>query len=243
MAHSAWTSRQYSELIIAPGNRQHLCPRPDGMANGQRGLNEHRAAAFSLDRRSTRRRDGLRGHTYRKGGGDDARLFEAMTAATYLAADPRSGSLTILAALGPRMMALSGELADGAHPSKGPRTHRRGAPNSRGPARACKEVWVLLESVQKKAAVGRGRRSGPVHAARTITSIIGGRLGFGDEDCALAGGGFLATPMCLRGPKRASPQGIQELGTPAPTCLHSVDQPGRLARPREDLAMLSRERA
>src|SRR5437588_12090823 len=80
-----------------------------------------------------------------------------MQLAPYLAPEPPEKPLTILAALGPRMMALSGELADGAHPYNVPPEHTAEARRIMGPGKLlCPEVWVLLESDPAKArALGR----------------------------------------------------------------------------------------
>src|SRR5260370_28514438 len=78
--------------------------------------------------------------------------LEAMAAAPYLAPDPPERPLTIVAALGPRMMALSGELADGAHPYNVTPEHTHEARGILGPGKLlCPEVWVLLEADAAKA--------------------------------------------------------------------------------------------
>src|SRR5260370_1802883 len=78
--------------------------------------------------------------------------LEAMAAAPYLAPDPPERPLTIVAALRPRMMALSGELADGAHPYNVPPEHTAEARGILGAGKLlCPEVWGLLEMDRAKA--------------------------------------------------------------------------------------------
>ncbi len=114
LAHSAWLLANTSELIIAPGIANIYARDPMAMANGQRGLNEQSGGRFLLGIGVSHAPTvtGLRGHTYGKPVATMRAYLEAMHAAPYLAPDPPERPLTILAALGPRMMALSGELAD-----------------------------------------------------------------------------------------------------------------------------------
>src|SRR5260370_16316792 len=70
-----------------------------------------------------------------------------MRAGPYGAPEPPGPPLTILAALGPRMLALSGSDADGAHPYNVPPEHTAEARRILGPGKLlCPEVWVLLET-------------------------------------------------------------------------------------------------
>src|SRR5207237_64355 len=125
LAHSAWLLANTSELIIAPGIANIYARDPMAMANGQRGLNEQSDGRFLLGIGVSHAPmvTGLRGHTYGKPVATMRAYLEAMAAAPYLAPDPPERPLTIVAALGPRMMALSGELADGAHPYNAPPEH------------------------------------------------------------------------------------------------------------------------
>src|SRR5258707_5181966 len=78
--------------------------------------------------------------------------LDGRRAAPYGAPEPREPPLTILAALGPRMMALSGELADGAHPYNVTPEHTAEARRILGPGKLlCPEIWVLLETDAAKA--------------------------------------------------------------------------------------------
>jgi probable F420-dependent oxidoreductase len=95
--------------------------------------------------------------------------------------------LTIVAALGPRMMALSGELADGAHPYNVPPEHTAEARGILGAGKLlCPEVWVLLESDAAKA---RSAARQALASYMRLDNYVNNwrRLGFGDDD--LGGGG------------------------------------------------------
>jgi probable F420-dependent oxidoreductase len=109
-----------------------------------------------------------------------------MQLAPYLAPDPPEKPLTILAALGPRMMALSGELADGAHPYNVPPEHTAEARRILGSGKLlCPEVWVLLETDPAKARSAARQALAPYMQLDNYANNWR-RLGFGDD---LAGGG------------------------------------------------------
>src|SRR5436853_2282030 len=124
------------------------------MANGQRGLNGQSGGRFLLGIGVSHAPTvtGLRGHTYGKPVTTMRSYLREMQLAPYLAPEPPEKPLTIVAALGPRMMALAGELADGAHPYNVPPEHTAEARRILGPGKLlCPEVWVLLESDAEQA--------------------------------------------------------------------------------------------
>jgi probable F420-dependent oxidoreductase len=88
------------------------------MANGQRGLAEQSGGRFLLGVGVSHRPavEGLRGHSYGRPVATMRAYLKAMREIPYPAPPPPEPPLTIVAALGPRMMALSAAMADGAHP-------------------------------------------------------------------------------------------------------------------------------
>src|SRR3981189_334144 len=164
LVHSSWLLANTERLIIAAGIANIYARDPMAMANGQRGLNEQSGGRFLLGIGVSHAPtvSGVRGHTYGKPVATMRAYLEAMYAAPYLAPDPPERPLTILAALGPRMMALSGELADGAHPYNVPPEHSAEARRILGPGKLlCPEVWVLLESDAEKARSAPRPEPGP----------------------------------------------------------------------------------
>jgi probable F420-dependent oxidoreductase len=110
-----------------------------------------------------------------------------MQAAPYGAPAPTEPPLTILAALGPRMLALSASHADGAHPYNVTPEHTHEARGILGPGKLlCPEIWVLLENDPAKArTLGRQALANYLRLDNYVNNWR--RLGFGDAD--FAGGG------------------------------------------------------
>jgi probable F420-dependent oxidoreductase len=189
LAHASWLLASTQRLIIATGIANIYARDAMAMANGQRGLSEQSDGRFLLGVGVSHRPmvQGMRGHTYGKPVETMRAYLEAMRDAPYQAPMPRDKPLTVVAALGPRMMALSAELADGAHPYNTTPRHTAQARAILGPGKLlCPEVWVLLEkdpSTARRAA--REALSRYLQLENYVNSWR--REGFGDED--LAGGG------------------------------------------------------
>lgn len=188
LVHSSWLLANTQKLIVATGIANIYARDPVAMANGQRGLNEQSDGRFLLGVGVSHRPmvQGVRGHTYGRPVATMRAYLEAMRDAPYQAPMPRETPVTIVAALGPRMMALSSELADGAHPYNTTPQHTAQARSILGPRKLlCPEVWVLLESdptMARRAA--REALSRYLQLENYVNSWR--REGFGDD---LAGGG------------------------------------------------------
>jgi probable F420-dependent oxidoreductase len=188
LVHSSWLLANTKTLIVAPGIANIYARDPMAMANGQRALAEQSGGRFLLGIGVSHPPMviGLRGHEYGKPVATMRSYLQGMQLAPYLAPDPPEKPLTILAALGPRMLALSAELADGAHPYNVPPEHTAEARRIMGSGKLlCPEVWVLLESDPAKA------RSAARQALSHYMQLDNyannwRRLGFGED---LAGGG------------------------------------------------------
>jgi len=189
LVHSSWLLGNTTKLVIATGIANIYARDPMAMANAQRGLAEQSDGRFLLGVGVSHRPmvEDLRGHTY---GGPVATMrayLEAMRQAPYQAPQPREKPLTIVAALGPRMMALSRDLADGAHPYNTTAEHTAQARSILGPGKLlCPEVWVLLETDRERA---RSAAREALSRYLQLENYVNGwrRQGFRDDD--LAGGG------------------------------------------------------
>jgi len=189
LVHSSWLLANTKSLIVAPGIANIYARDPMAMANGQRALAEQSGGRFLLGIGVSHAPTvvGLRGHTYGKPVTTMRAYLQGMQAAPYLAPDPPERPLTIVAALGPRMMALSGELADGAHPYNVPPEHTAEARSILGSGKLlCPEVWVLLET---DATAARSAARQALAPYMRLDNYVNNwrRIGFGDDE--LAGGG------------------------------------------------------
>jgi probable F420-dependent oxidoreductase len=149
LVHSAWLLANTKSLIVAPGIANIYARDAMAMANGQRALAEQSGGRFLLGLGVSHvpMVTGLRGHEYGKPVATMRNYLQEMALAPYLAPDPPEKPLTILAALGPRMLALSAELADGAHPYNVTPEHTAEARRILGSGKLlCPEVWVLFET-------------------------------------------------------------------------------------------------
>src|SRR5215813_9173735 len=189
LVHSSWLLANTQRLVVATGIANIYARDAMAMANGQRGLNEQSDGRFLLGVGVSHRPmvQGVRGHTYGKPVATMRAYLEAMRDAPYQAPMPRDKPLTVVAALGPRMMALSAELADGAHPYNTTPQHTAQARAILGPGKLlCPEVWVLLEKDPSTARrVAREALSRYLQLENYVNSWR--REGFGEDD--LAGGG------------------------------------------------------
>lgn len=212
LAHSAWLLANTEKLIVATGIANIYARDPMAMANGQKGLSEQSDGRFLLGIGVSHRPmvEGLRGHSYGRPVATMRAYLEAMHAAPYQAPEPRETPPTILAALGPRMMALSSELADGAHPYNTTPEHTAGARRILGSGKLlCPEVWVLLETDPAKARnAGRQALSRYLQLDNYVRAWR--QQGFSDEDLAGGGSDRLIDAMVAWGDEAAIRRRIQQ---------------------------------
>src|SRR5262249_20026341 len=107
-----------SKLVVASGIASSYAREAMAMPNAPRrrhaqSTSRLRVAMGSSDRPMV---SDVRGHTYGPPVVTMRAYLEAMHAAPYQAPPPSEPCRTLLAALGPKMLALAAELTDGAHP-------------------------------------------------------------------------------------------------------------------------------
>jgi probable F420-dependent oxidoreductase len=131
--------------------------------------------------------DGFRGHVYQKPLSTMRAYLEAMDASVFRAAPPPAEPVRVLAALQPKMLALSAEKASGAHPYFVPLEHTVDARRilGEGPL-LCTEQAVVLETDPTRA---RQLARGHTHTYTTVPNYQNSlrHYGFGDDDFAHAG--------------------------------------------------------
>jgi probable F420-dependent oxidoreductase len=205
LVHSSWLLANTQKLVIATGIANIYARDPMAMAQGQRALAEQSDGRFLLGIGVSHRPavEGLRGHAYGKPVATMRRYLEGMRAATYQAPEPAEKPLTILAALGPRMMALSAELADGAHPYNTTPEHSAEARRILGASKLlCPEVWVLLENdVAKARAAARQALSRYLQLENYVNGWR--RQGFSEDDLAAGGSDRFLDAIVAWGDERA----------------------------------------
>lgn len=124
----------------------------------------------------------LRGHRYEKPVATMRAYLEAMDRAPYNSVPPAGKPARVLAALGPKMMELSGQLADGAHPYNVNPEHTAQARKILGPdPYLCPEQAVVLETDPTKArAIGRAFLGFYLTLPNYANNFL--RLGFDEND-------------------------------------------------------------
>ena len=189
LVHAAFLLSGTSRLIVASGIANIYARDPMAMASAQRGLNEQSDGRFLLGIGVSHRPivATMRGHAYGAPVATMRAYLEAMRTAPYQAPLPAEPPRTVVAALGPRMLALSAELADGAHPYNVAPEHTQKAREAVGPVKlVCPEQMVLLDTDPSRA-----RRAARAALAPylQLDNYVNNwrRSGFSDAD--LAGGG------------------------------------------------------
>jgi probable F420-dependent oxidoreductase len=156
------------------------------MLGAQYGLNEQWGGRFLLGMGVSHPFivEGMRGHTYEKPLAAMRAYLGAMAAMAYPGPPPAEKPLTVIAALGPKMLELARTLADGAHPFATTPGHTAMAREVLGPGKLLLvEQKVMLESDPDTArVVGRGLVSGLAGIPNYRKSLL--RMGFTDEDFA-----------------------------------------------------------
>jgi len=152
MAHSAILLSATEAAIIAPGIANIHARDPMAMANGARALGEAFPGRFVLGIGVSHAPSvKIRGGEYAKPLAQITAYIDAMDSAQYAAPPPAEPVPVVLAALGPRMLELAAERADGAHSYFVPVEHTPFARRHLGPEPALiPEVTAVLTADRSK---------------------------------------------------------------------------------------------
>jgi probable F420-dependent oxidoreductase len=147
--------------------------------------------------------EGLRGHEYGPPLPAMRTYLDAMDAAPYTAFRPTTPVRRVLAALGPKMLALAAEKTDGAHSYLVPPEHTEQARKELGAGPLlCAEQAVLLESDPARARqIGRAHTAIYVRLPNYQNNLR--RLGFTDPDFADGGSDRLVDAIVAWGDEQA----------------------------------------
>jgi probable F420-dependent oxidoreductase len=152
----------------------------------------------------------LRGHRYDKPVATMRAYLEGMDKAPYQAVPPPSKPPRVLAALGPKMLQLSAERADGAHPYNTTPKHTAQARELLGPGPyLCPEQAVVLETNPAKArAIARKFLAIYLTLPNYTNNFL--RLGFQEADFANGGSDRLIDAVIAWGDLKAVLSRIHE---------------------------------
>ncbi len=143
--------------------------------------------------------EGMRGQTYGPPLATMRAYLDAMDLVPYLAVPPESAPLRVLAALGPKMLALAAERASGAHPYFVPVEHTaiaRGILGA-GPILAPEQMVVLETDPAAARAVARRAMSIYLGLPNYTNNLL--RLGFTESDLADGGSDRLVDAIVVWG--------------------------------------------
>lgn len=173
-------------MAVATGIAQTYARHPLTMNAGARTLCEAFPGRFLLGLGVSHAPmvEGVRGLDYSRPLSDMDAYLDAMDAAPFTGQGPDERPPRVLAALGPRMLALSAEKADGAHPYFAPPEHTAMAREIIGPdAFLAPEQMVLLETDADRArTIARANMSRYLALPNYTNNLE--RVGFTQDDIA-----------------------------------------------------------
>lgn len=173
-----------SRLIVASGIAQIYARHPVTAAAAQKTLFEAHDGRFLLGLGVAHASsvEGIRKLDYRTPYSDMVAYLEAMAEAPYAAVQPATKPPTVLAALGPRMLKLSAEAADGAHPYFTPPEHTRMARDilGDGPLLAPEQMVVIDSDRDRARSVARTNMARYLTLPNYANNLL--RCGFTQSD-------------------------------------------------------------
>lgn len=209
--HAAYLFTQTERLIIATGIANIYHRHPGMMKQSQMTLAEQSEGRFLLGVGVSHAPlvSGARGLEYGKPVATMRAYLEGMEASPYAAVSPAEPPKTVLAALGPKMLALAAEKADGAHPYWTTPEHTAQAREILGPEKLlCVEQKICLERDPSKARE-TARAALAMYAGLPNYANNWKRMGFSDDDIANGGSNKLIDGLVAWGSEKDVAERIQ----------------------------------
>jgi probable F420-dependent oxidoreductase len=209
---AAWLLANTTRLVIASGIANIYARDPVSSASAQKGLNEQSGNRFLLGLGVSHLPfvQDVRQHEYGKPVATMRAYLQGIAKAPYRSVAPSQQPRTVLAALGPKMLELSAELADGAHPYNVPPEHTRQAREILGAGKLlCVEQGAILETNPAKART-RAREFLTLYMGLPNYVNNWKRLGFADEDFVGGGSDRLVDAVIAWGDESAIRKRIEE---------------------------------
>ena len=173
-----------SRLNVASGIAQIYARHPVTTAAAQKTLYEASAGRFLLGLGVAHASsvEGIRKLDYRTPYSDMVAYLKAMAEAPFTAVEPATKPPTVLAALGPRMLKLSAEAADGAHPYFSPPEHTAMAREilGSGPLLAPEQMAVIDSDLDRAREVARANMARYLRLPNYTNNLL--RCGFTQDD-------------------------------------------------------------
>ncbi len=173
-----------SRLIVASGIAQIYARHPVTTAAAQKTLAEAHDGRFLLGLGVAHAAsvEGVRKLEYRTPYSDMVAYLEAMAEAPYGAPEPAEKPMTVLAALGPKMLKLSAEAADGAHPYFTPPSHTATAREilGEGPLLAPEQMVVIDTDLDRARDTARATMARYLRLPNYTNNLL--RCGFTQDD-------------------------------------------------------------
>jgi probable F420-dependent oxidoreductase len=211
MAHAALLLTHSDRLVIGTGIANIWARDAIAMENGAKTMAEAFPGRFVLGIGISHVPNvAARGHTYRTPMEITRTYLEDMNSARWDGPAPEQPAIRLLAALGPKMIALSGELTDGAHPFLVTPEHTRLARQVLG----LEPLLAPEQSVLISNDPYRARRAGREHLAHYLDrssyrrSFL--RQGFTEEDVSNGGSDRLVDAIVAHGDADAVASRVRE---------------------------------
>jgi probable F420-dependent oxidoreductase len=212
LVHSSWLLANTTKLIVATGIANIYARDPMAMVGAQLALAEQSGGRFLLGLGVSHAPlvEGVRGQVFENPVKKLRSYLEAMAKAPFIAARPAEQPKTLVAALGPQMLRLVAELADGSHPYNVTPEHTAQARAILGPNKLlCPEQMVLLET-NPAAARAAGRKVLATYLPLPNYRNNLGRLGFAGDDFENGGSDRLIDAIIAWGDEAAIRRRVQE---------------------------------
>ncbi len=204
-SHAAHLFNHTDTLSIATGIANIYHRHPGMMSQCAKTLAEQSGGRFILGLGVSHAPlvEGLRKLDYGKPVATMRQYLDSMLAAPYSAVPPAAPHKTVIAALGPKMLALAAEKVDGAHPYWTTPEHTAQAREILGPDKLlCVEQKVVLctDAAEARAAA---RQAFSMYSMLPNYRNNWLRLGFTEEDCSPTGSDKLIDALVAWGDERA----------------------------------------
>jgi probable F420-dependent oxidoreductase len=201
-----------STLRIATGIANIYARDAVTMANTQRSLEEAFPGRFLLGLGVSHQHlvDRVRHHDYSKPYSQMVKYLDDMDAALFMAVGPQERPATVLAALGPKMLRLSAERADGAHPYFVPVEHTAYAREILGPEPILAPEQMVVLDTDRARGLDIARKGMAVYlrAPNYVNNLK--RHGFTDDDVADGGSERLVDAIVAVGDVATAVQRVED---------------------------------